>query len=261
MLFSVFVPYPTALHVHSQLINALEVNQFIPKIPVPGDLVKNLYKCHYAVAWGLLSPHSRLPQLTLTTPPFPATLEQTYLIPSLSPHVHFYSILMYMQLLESYWSKILKCFPLIDCLDPHFKQWQKPPSYASSCPVGFGSSQSRSESLLLRIRFLIDMPLVQTLQNRLEVERIICLHAFLSWNLLCREPWLSEWTQWCLHMISGHQWWGWEIHPQCRQSCASICFQYFPPSPPCLVPGLQIGNTSLLMFAGHGTTISLLCTS
>ena len=60
--FSIFlIPYTTALRVHSQLINAPEVNQVLPEIPVLGDLVKNLYECHYDkffVALGVVYPSS-----------------------------------------------------------------------------------------------------------------------------------------------------------------------------------------------------------
>jgi len=79
-----------------KLINASEVNQVLPEIPVLGDLVKNLYECHYDKFFMAL-----------------ATLEQTHLIPSrlLSPHARFYTremrILAYTQLLESYRSLTL----------------------------------------------------------------------------------------------------------------------------------------------------------
>ncbi|KIM37948.1 hypothetical protein M413DRAFT_20188 [Hebeloma cylindrosporum] len=79
-----------------KLINAPEVNQVLPEIPVLGDLVKNLYECHYDKFFIAL-----------------ATLEQTHLIPSrlLSPHARFYTrvmrILAYTQLLESYRSLTL----------------------------------------------------------------------------------------------------------------------------------------------------------
>ena len=108
--------YPSLTRTHSQLINTLEVNQVLPVIPVLGNLVKNLYEYHHEkvfVALSLFSPHSQPRQLPLTTPRFPATLEQTHLIPShlLSPHARFYTremrILAYMQLLENYRSLTL----------------------------------------------------------------------------------------------------------------------------------------------------------
>ncbi|KAF4612697.1 hypothetical protein D9613_011900 [Agrocybe pediades] len=74
-----------------KIIAAPEVNQVLPEIPVLGDLVKNLYECHYDKFFVAL-----------------ATLEQTHLIPSriLSPHARYYvremRILAYSQLLESY---------------------------------------------------------------------------------------------------------------------------------------------------------------
>jgi len=80
-----------------KLISAPEVNQVLPELPVLGDLVKNLYDCHYSKFFVAL-----------------ATLEQTYLIPSriLSPHARFYvremRILAYSQLLESYRSLTLE---------------------------------------------------------------------------------------------------------------------------------------------------------
>ncbi|KDR68659.1 hypothetical protein GALMADRAFT_256432 [Galerina marginata CBS 339.88] len=80
-----------------RLIGAPEVNQVLPEIPVLGDLVKNLYECHYDKFFIAL-----------------ATLEQTHLIPSriLSPHARFYvremRILAYSQLLESYRSLTLE---------------------------------------------------------------------------------------------------------------------------------------------------------
>jgi len=80
-----------------KLINAPEVNQVLPDVPVLGDLVKNLYDCHYSKFFVAL-----------------ATLEQTYLIPSriLSSHARFYvremRILAYSQLLESYRSLTLE---------------------------------------------------------------------------------------------------------------------------------------------------------
>ncbi|KAF8160158.1 26S proteasome subunit RPN7-domain-containing protein [Pholiota molesta] len=80
-----------------RLIGAPEVNQVLPEVPVLGDLVKNLYECHYDKFFSAL-----------------ATLEQTHLIPSriLAPHARFYvremRILAYAQLLESYRSLTLQ---------------------------------------------------------------------------------------------------------------------------------------------------------
>ncbi|KII89170.1 hypothetical protein PLICRDRAFT_698276 [Plicaturopsis crispa FD-325 SS-3] len=74
-----------------KIIAAPEVNQVLPELPILGDLVKNLYDCHYDKFFVAL-----------------ATLEQTHLLPSrlLSPHARFYvremRILAYSQLLESY---------------------------------------------------------------------------------------------------------------------------------------------------------------
>ncbi|KAF9459083.1 26S proteasome subunit RPN7-domain-containing protein [Collybia nuda] len=74
-----------------KIIAAPEVNQVLPELPVLGDLVKNLYDCHYDKFFVAL-----------------ATLEQTHLLPSrlLAPHARFYvremRILAYTQLLESY---------------------------------------------------------------------------------------------------------------------------------------------------------------
>jgi len=81
-----FVPYHLALRIYSQPINAPEVDQVLPKIAVLGDLVKNLYECHYDkffVALGVLYPSSTPLMLTI---PF-LTLEQTHLLYSrlLSP--------------------------------------------------------------------------------------------------------------------------------------------------------------------------------
>ncbi|KAG5725430.1 26S proteasome non-ATPase regulatory subunit 6 [Termitomyces sp. T112] len=76
-----------------KIINAPEVNQVLPDLPILGDLIKNLYDCHYDKFFLAL-----------------ATLEQTLLLPSriLSPHARFYiremRILAYSQLLESYQS-------------------------------------------------------------------------------------------------------------------------------------------------------------
>ncbi|KAI0076430.1 PCI-domain-containing protein [Panus rudis PR-1116 ss-1] len=80
-----------------QLINAPEVNQVLPEVPVLADLIRNLYDSHYDKFFIAL-----------------ATLEETYLIPSriLSPHTRFYTremrILAYSQLLESYRSLTLE---------------------------------------------------------------------------------------------------------------------------------------------------------
>ncbi|KAG9309195.1 26S proteasome subunit RPN7-domain-containing protein [Chiua virens] len=80
-----------------KLITAPEVISILPELPVLGDLVNNLYDCHYAKLFVAL-----------------ATLEQTYLIPSrlLSPHTRYYvremRILAYGQLLESYRSVTLE---------------------------------------------------------------------------------------------------------------------------------------------------------
>ncbi|PPQ87608.1 hypothetical protein CVT26_007387, partial [Gymnopilus dilepis] len=80
-----------------RLIGAPEVNQVLPEVPVLGDLLKNLYECHYDKFFIAL-----------------ATLEQTHLIPSriLAPHTRYYiremRILAYTQLLESYRSLTLE---------------------------------------------------------------------------------------------------------------------------------------------------------
>lgn len=80
-----------------KVITAPEVNQVIPELPVLGDLVKNLYECHYDKFFVAL-----------------ATLEQSFLIPSriLHPHARYYvremRILAYAQLLESYRSLTLE---------------------------------------------------------------------------------------------------------------------------------------------------------
>ncbi|KAF8871778.1 26S proteasome subunit RPN7-domain-containing protein [Infundibulicybe gibba] len=77
-----------------KIISAPEVNQVLPELPIPGDLVKNLYE---------LSSRQILP-----------TLEQTHLLPSriLSPYTRYYvrklHILAYTQLLESYRSLTLE---------------------------------------------------------------------------------------------------------------------------------------------------------
>ncbi|KAG2121941.1 26S proteasome subunit RPN7-domain-containing protein [Suillus clintonianus] len=80
-----------------RLITAPEVISVLPEIPILGDLLNNLYDCHYAKFFVAL-----------------ATLEQTYLLPSrlLSPHTRYYvremRILAYSQLLESYRSLTLE---------------------------------------------------------------------------------------------------------------------------------------------------------
>ncbi|EGN95771.1 hypothetical protein SERLA73DRAFT_186989 [Serpula lacrymans var. lacrymans S7.3] len=80
-----------------KIIGSPEVNSVLPELPILGDLVKNLYDCHYAKFFIAL-----------------ATLEQTYLLPSrlLSPHTRYYvremRILAYSQLLESYRSLTLE---------------------------------------------------------------------------------------------------------------------------------------------------------
>ncbi|KAF8633469.1 hypothetical protein AX15_001429 [Amanita polypyramis BW_CC] len=80
-----------------KIISAPEVIQVLPELPVLGDLVKNLYECHYDKFFIAL-----------------ASLEQTYLLPSriLNPHTRFYvremRILAYSQLLESYRSLTLE---------------------------------------------------------------------------------------------------------------------------------------------------------
>ncbi|KAH7906003.1 26S proteasome subunit RPN7-domain-containing protein [Hygrophoropsis aurantiaca] len=79
-----------------KLIAAPEVIAALPEIPVLGDLVNNLYDCHYSKFFIAL-----------------ATLEQMYLLPSrlLAPHTRYYvremRILAYSQLLESYRSLTL----------------------------------------------------------------------------------------------------------------------------------------------------------
>ncbi|KAK7454616.1 proteasome regulatory particle subunit [Stygiomarasmius scandens] len=80
-----------------KLIGSPEVNSALPELPIPGDLIKNLYECHYDKFFKAL-----------------ALLEQTHLLPSriLSPHARFYvremRILAYAQLLESYRSLTLE---------------------------------------------------------------------------------------------------------------------------------------------------------
>ncbi|KAL4064187.1 26S proteasome subunit RPN7-domain-containing protein [Scleroderma yunnanense] len=80
-----------------KLITSPEVISVLPDLPILGELVNNLYACHYAKFFVAL-----------------ATLEQTYLLPSrlLSPHTRYYvremRILAYAQLLESYRSVTLE---------------------------------------------------------------------------------------------------------------------------------------------------------
>ncbi|KAL0946354.1 hypothetical protein HGRIS_012587 [Hohenbuehelia grisea] len=80
-----------------KILDAPEVNQVLPDLPFLGDLVKNLYECHYDKFFVAL-----------------ATLEKNHLIPSrvLSPHARFYTremrIRAYTQLLESYRSLTLE---------------------------------------------------------------------------------------------------------------------------------------------------------
>ena len=112
-----------------QLITAPEVISVLPELPVLGDLVNNLYDCHYAkffvalgtcflrqhyVCWRNLADGYTIAfsERLASTPT--ATLEQTYLLPSrlLSPHTRYYvremRILAYGQLLESYRSVTLE---------------------------------------------------------------------------------------------------------------------------------------------------------
>jgi 26S proteasome regulatory subunit N7 len=83
-----------------------KVNQVLPELPSLGDLVKNLYDCHYYKFFVAL-------RMLPIPNPFP-TLEQTHLLPSriLSPHARYYvremRILAYGQLLESYCSLTLE---------------------------------------------------------------------------------------------------------------------------------------------------------
>jgi 26S proteasome regulatory subunit N7 len=80
-----------------KIIAAPEVIQVLPELPILGDLIKNLYDCHYDKFFLAL-----------------ATLEQTHLLPSrlLSPHARYYvremRIAAYSQLLESYRSLTLE---------------------------------------------------------------------------------------------------------------------------------------------------------
>ncbi|KAJ6618255.1 PCI-domain-containing protein [Mycena sp. CBHHK59/15] len=80
-----------------KIISSPEVNQVLPEIPLLGELVNNLYACHYDKFFQAL-----------------AQLEQTVLLPSriLAPHTRYYvremRIQAYSQLLESYRSLTLE---------------------------------------------------------------------------------------------------------------------------------------------------------
>ncbi|KAJ7445812.1 26S proteasome subunit RPN7-domain-containing protein [Mycena galericulata] len=80
-----------------KIISSPEVNQVLPEIPLLGELVNNLYACHYDKFFVAL-----------------AELEQTHLLPSriLAPHTRYYvremRIQAYSQLLESYRSLTLE---------------------------------------------------------------------------------------------------------------------------------------------------------
>ncbi|KAI6043276.1 26S proteasome subunit RPN7-domain-containing protein [Pisolithus marmoratus] len=80
-----------------KLITSPEVFSVLPDLPVPDDLLRSLYDCHYTNFFVAL-----------------ATLEQTYLLPSrlLFPHTRYYvremRILAYPQLLELYRSVTLE---------------------------------------------------------------------------------------------------------------------------------------------------------
>lgn len=98
-----------------KIINAPEVIQVLPELPTLGDLVKNLYECHYDKFFIALGKLSLLYlELLLNHLCHVASLEQTYLLPSriLNPHTRFYvremRILAYGQLLESYRSLTLE---------------------------------------------------------------------------------------------------------------------------------------------------------
>ncbi|CAL1705800.1 unnamed protein product [Somion occarium] len=84
-----------------KLINAPEVNQVLPDVPILSELIRNLYDSHYDKFFVAL-----------------AKLEQDYLLPSriLAPHTRFYvremRILAYSQLLESYRSLTLDSLAL-----------------------------------------------------------------------------------------------------------------------------------------------------
>jgi 26S proteasome regulatory subunit N7 len=89
------------------------VIQVLPELPILGDLVKNLYDCHYDKFFIALGTFSNILSLTMSEC-FPGTLEQTLFLPSriLSPHTRYYiremRILAYSQLLESYRSLTLE---------------------------------------------------------------------------------------------------------------------------------------------------------
>ncbi|PPQ84989.1 hypothetical protein CVT25_010521 [Psilocybe cyanescens] len=147
-----------------RLIKAPEVNQVLPDLPILGDLVRNLYECHYDKFFIAL-----------------ATLEQTHLLPSrtLSPHARFYTremrVRAYAQLLESYESLTLEslsaafgvsvdfvdacvaflfllfCFSLTPLLLPlpasllspsRLRLLSPPPLFSRSCSSPFGSAHS-----------------------------------------------------------------------------------------------------------------------
>lgn len=97
-----------------RIINAPEVIQVLPELPVLGDLVKNLYECHYGKFFIALGKCIYLTNSFYSSNIFAASLEQTYLLPSriLNPHTRFYvremRILAYSQLLESYRSLTLE---------------------------------------------------------------------------------------------------------------------------------------------------------
>ncbi|KAJ7197257.1 26S proteasome subunit RPN7-domain-containing protein [Mycena pura] len=87
----------TRVELKKKIISSPEVNQVLPEIPLLGQLVNNLYACHYDKFFVAL-----------------AELEQTHLLPSriLAPHARFYvremRIIAYSQLLESYRSLTLE---------------------------------------------------------------------------------------------------------------------------------------------------------
>ncbi|KAG6915135.1 hypothetical protein DXG01_013099 [Tephrocybe rancida] len=113
-----------------KVINAPEVNQVLPELPVLGELIKSLYDCHYDKFFVALG--TSFPPVVPSSPCIPfispfassapkadppllaATLEQTLLLPSrvLAPHARFYvremRIRAYSQLLESYRSLTLQ---------------------------------------------------------------------------------------------------------------------------------------------------------
>ena len=102
---------PPVLRLHSQLINATEVNPLLPEILVLGDLVNNLYAFHYNnffVALGVFFRSSLSTPRLSRFPPLPETLEQIHLNCSrlLSSYARFCTRKMYIltctQLLESH---------------------------------------------------------------------------------------------------------------------------------------------------------------